>query len=111
MNDELPSPCGSALTDPVGPLARMTVSEEAWMLRNPYALRLLMDYQDLQHTEYEAVCDDDERRPWPTRRWTNLYERGRSIMAADLDLWDNALLRAFGFPERPNGKFSGTPAE
>lgn len=86
----------------VGPLARMTMSEEAWMLRNPYALRLLMDYQDQQHSEYEAMCDDEDRRPWPTARWTALYERGRSIMAEDLELWDADLLRAFGFPERPN---------
>jgi hypothetical protein len=102
MNEQTSPAVGGPVDAPVGPLARMTVSEEAWMLRNPYALKLLMDYQDQQHTEYEAVCDDDERRPWPTRRWTALYERGRSIMSEDLELWDADLLRAFGFPERPN---------
>lgn len=86
----------------VGPLARMTMSEEAWMLRNPYALRMLMDYHDQDRAHAESVLDADELGPWPSERFTALYERGRSIMSEDLDCWDADLLRAFGFPERPN---------
>jgi hypothetical protein len=98
-----PTAAGEAPVDClVGPLARMTMSEEAWMLRNPYALRLLMDYQDQQHSEAEAMYDGDDMPLWPTARWTALYERGRSIMVEDLDIWPADLLRAFGFPERPN---------
>ena len=95
-------PAGVAVDRGVGPLARMTMSEEAWMLRNPYALRLLMDYEDQRFSEVEAIWGAEDGRAWPTARWTALYERGRSIMAEDLELWDADLLRAFGFPERPN---------
>lgn len=91
----------------VGPLARMTMSEEAWMLRNPYALSLLMDYHDQNRAEAEATLDADMLGPWPSARFTALYERGRSIMAEDLDIWHADLLRAFGFPERPNASLSG----
>lgn len=96
------------LERPVGPLARMSMSEEAWMLRNPYALRLLMDYQDQQPSEAEAMYNGDDIPLWPTARWTALYERGRSIMAEDLDLWPDDLLRAFGFHTRPNVPMSRT---
>lgn len=102
MSTEGTTPAAVPLERPVGPLARMTMSEEAWMLRNPHALRLLIDYQDQMFSEHEATCDPDERCRWPTARWTALYERGRSIMAEDLDCWPADLLRAFGFPERPN---------
>mgnify|MGYP007026556628 FL=1 len=94
---------------PVGPLARMTMSEEAWMLRNPYALRLLMDYHDQDRAQAESMMDADELGPWPSARFTALYERGRSIMAEDLDCWGADLLRAFGFPERPNAGGQAAP--
>ena len=97
-------PADLALERGVGPLARMTMSEEAWMLRNPYALRLLMDYHDQDRAQAESMLDADMLGPWPSARFTALYERGRSIMAEDLDCWDADLLRAFGFPERPNGR-------
>lgn len=90
------------LDAPVGRLAQMTPSETAWMLRNPYALRLLMDYHDQDRAEAESMLDADMLGPWPSARFTALYERGRSIMAEDLDIWPADLLRAFGFPERPN---------
>jgi hypothetical protein len=95
-------PADLALERGVGPLARMTMSEEAWMLRNPYALRLLMDYHDQDRAQAESMLDADQLGPWPSARFTALYERGRSIMAEDLECWDADLLRAFGFPERPN---------
>lgn len=103
MQTEQPA-VGAPVEAPVGPLARMTVSEEAWMLRNPHALRLLMDYHDQDRAQAESMLEPDELGPWPSARFTALYERGRSIMAEDLDCWPDDLLRAFGFPERPNAE-------
>ena len=95
----------------VGPLAQMTPSETAWMLRNPYALRLLMEYEDQRYSEQSSMCEPGECGRWPTARYTAFYERGRSIMAEDLDCWDADLLRAFGFPERPNFGIQRTATE
>lgn len=91
----------------VGPLAWLTASEGAWLLRDPYALRLLMDYHDQDRAQAESMLDADMLGPWPSARFTALYERGRSIMAEDLDIWPAELLRAFGFPERPNVEVTG----
>jgi hypothetical protein len=99
------------LDAPVGPLAQMTPSETAWMLRNPYALRLLMDCHDQDRAEAEGMLDADMLGPWPSARFTALYERGRSILAEDLDIWPADLLRAFGFPERPNAAGSRPATE
>lgn len=93
----------------VGPLAHLTASEEAWMLRDPYALRLLMEHHDQDRAHAESVLDADELGPWPSARFTALYERGRSILAEDLDCWPDDLLRAFGFPERHNDELTGRP--
>jgi hypothetical protein len=103
-NTTMPPALAGQVDRHVGPLARMSVSEEAWMMRNPHALRLLMDYQDQAFSEAESCGEPGECGRWPTARWTALYERGRSIMAEDLELWDADLLRAFGFPERPNAR-------
>jgi hypothetical protein len=103
MNDADNRPAVVGQVEPsVGPLACLTASEGAWLLRDPYGLRLLMGYQDQMYSEHEATCEPDEHCRWPTARWTALYERGRSIVAEDLDIWPAELLRAFGFPERPN---------
>lgn len=103
MNAKAPSAAGSPADSMAGSIGRMTPSEEAWLMNHPVALRLLMDYQDQQHSEHESMCEEGDRRPWPTARWTALRERGRAIMAEDLDIWPAELLSGFGFPaEMPN---------
>jgi hypothetical protein len=79
------------------PRQLLSDSEQAWLMTNPYALRLLMDREDSQFTEAEAVAEPGICPNWPTARWTALRERGRSIMAEDLEIWSDELLRAFGF--------------
>ena len=109
MNEQMPPAVTGPVEPTVGPLAQMTASETAWMMRNPYALSLLMDYEDQRYSEHSSVCEPGECGRWPTARYTAFYERGRSIMAEDLGCWPAELLRAFGFPERPNAATNRTP--
>lgn len=77
---------------------RLSPSEEKFILTNPYGLQLLMDYEDLRFSEAAAIFEPDEVGTWPTARWQTLLERGRSIMAEDLDCWPDDLRKAFRFP-------------
>lgn len=76
----------------------LTAAEQEALLADPRALRLLMQYEQRRYDEASIVLDDDEIGSWPTPRWTMLYERGRSIIAEDLEVWDAETLLAFGFP-------------
>ena len=68
------------------------------MRGNPYVLAQLMDYHDQDRAQAESMLEPDELGPWPSARFTALYERGRSIMAEDLDVWPDDLRKQFGFP-------------
>jgi hypothetical protein len=74
--------------------------EEIRALRvNPSVLRHLMDHHDCRQAEADAIFGLDEGCPQGNAlRKQALYERGRSLMAADLDVWSDDLRRAFGFP-------------
>jgi hypothetical protein len=88
----------------------LSASEQQFILSSPEGLALLMAYEDMQHQHACAVLEPDEVEKWPTRRWQQCYERGRSIMAEDLDIWDNDLRRQFDFPES-TGVAPSVPAE
>ncbi len=90
-------------------VVRLTPGEEQAILGNPHGLRLLMDHADLQYTMASSVLEPEKIGRWPTARWTALYERGRSIMAEDLDIWDDDIRRAFGFP--PSAQSTPQPAD
>jgi hypothetical protein len=80
---------------------KLSKSEQDFIWSSPDGLALLMTYEDLNYSHASAVgWDPDSIGSWPTRRWTELYEHGRSIMAEDLEIWSNELLRQFGFPVR-----------
>jgi hypothetical protein len=75
---------------------QMTAGEERAIMDNPHGLRLLMDHADLQYTQAESMLEPGECGPWPTPRFEFLRERGRQIMAEDMELWDDDIKRAFG---------------
>lgn len=68
------------------------------MAKNPRVLAALMGYHEARQTEADAFFDDEVRTTGNALRKQALYERGRSIMAEDIDIWDNELRAAFGFP-------------
>ena len=88
---------------------QMTNGEDRAIMDNPHGLRLLMDWQDFQYSQAESMVEPGEIEPWPTARYRFLRERGRKIMAEDLELWDDDIKRAFGF-ETANVEFSGQAA-
>lgn len=75
-----------------------TPAELQDMRRNPYVLAQLMNYHDVRQSEADAMFDGDVVPLGNERRWAALYERGRSIMAEDLDVWPDDLRKQFGFP-------------
>lgn len=95
------------------PLQRMPFSESLLnsLLDNPHALMMMMQYEDENYSHLESVVNHGEDFPsWPTKAYTAYYEHGRSIIAQDLEIWEPAVLKAFGFPakEEPNYR---APAE
>lgn len=75
-----------------------TEAEIQELQNSPAALALLMDYHDCKQTEGDAMWGNDDCRPQGNElRRQVLHERGRAIMAEDLDLWPNWLRREFGF--------------
>ncbi len=69
--------------------------EIIWLQMNPYALDLLMDFEDLTYSEASSIGLDVG--PWPTKRYVELYEQGRSIMKEDVEIWPDKLRKRFGF--------------
>lgn len=67
------------------------------MAKNPRVLAALMDYHEVRQTESDVFFGGETTTGNKLRKQA-LYERGRSIMAEDLDVWDNELRKAFGFP-------------
>lgn len=65
---------------------------------HPGALSILMDHHSARQTEADAIFDADECPRGNEIRRQALYERGRSIMAPDLDIWPDGLRKEFGFP-------------
>ena len=85
----------------VRPVTHITPSELQYLLSSPHALRLLMDHADLMYSQAVSILEPGEAGLWPTKRWTALRERGRAIIAEDPEIWEDDILRAFGF-EAPN---------
>ncbi len=79
------------------PLLNITPSDQEWLLKNPEFLLMLMAKEDENYSHWSSV-DPESAPSWPTARWTAAYERGRSIMAEDLEIWSDDLKQRFGFP-------------
>ena len=78
---------------------QFTEDEIRAMRASPVVLRYLIDHHDCRQTEADAFWGGDEGCPkGNTLRKQSLYERGRSLMAEDLDVWPDELRKAFGFP-------------
>lgn len=75
-------------------------NDELLALRgHPAVLLLLMDHHESRQTEADAIWGGEEGCPQGNAvRKQALYERGRSLMAEDLDVWPDDLRRRFGFP-------------
>ena len=84
-----------------GPLSTLTTAEVDFILHDPHGLMLLMDHEDVSYTRESSMCEPDEIGSWPTPRWQAMYERGRSIIAEDLEIWPAEILKQFGFPATP----------
>lgn len=84
-----------------GPLSTLTAAEVDFILHNPHGLMLLMDNEDVSYTQHSSMAEPDEIGAWPTPRWQAMYERGRSIIAEDLEIWPAEILKQFGFPATP----------
>jgi hypothetical protein len=86
-------------------LFRFTPMEDALLRAHPRVLLILLEIHDAYQEDANALWGDEEGCPkgHSTRR-NALYERGRSILAEDLDIWPDDLRVAFGFPpyEAPN---------
>ena len=78
---------------------QFTDDELRALRENPAVLRCLMDHHDCRQAEAESIWGNSEGCPQGNaQRKRALYERGRSLMAEDLDVWPDDLRRAFGFP-------------
>jgi len=83
----------------VGGHLRLQANEEKYILENPHALELLMEYHSQQQDQAGSVFDDDADRPHGNEiRRQTLKEHGRSIMGQDLGIWGDDMRKAFGFP-------------
>lgn len=78
---------------------RLSDDEIKALQTDPRALALLMDHHDALQTEADAIWGTEDGCPQGNAlRRQALYERGRSIVAEDLDVWPDDLRREFGFP-------------
>lgn len=66
------------------------------ILNDPNTLLMLMSCEDLNQTYSSSVCEPDEILPWPTERYMWLFERGRSIIMEDIEIWDTRIREKFG---------------
>lgn len=79
---------------------QFTDAEIREMRKHPGVLSILMSYHDFQQCQADSIWGTDDDRPQGnTIRKQALYERGRSIVGQDLDVWDDAIREAFGFPK------------
>lgn len=83
---------------------QFTEDEIEVLRKHPAVLACLMDHHEARQTEADAIADGDFHPRGNAIRKQAIYERGRSIMAEDLDVWPDSLRRAFGFPA-----FAATP--
>lgn len=84
--------------------ALLTTHEAAALMNHPAAIDALIGYHDACDAGIDAFWDVETDGPRPlyhAHRRKVLYERGRRIMAEDLDIWPDDLRRAFGFPPLP----------
>lgn len=78
---------------------QFTDAEIQALRTHPAALAILMAYHDARQTEADAIWGLEDGCPHGNEiRRRALYERGRSIMAEDLDVWPDDLRMEFGFP-------------
>lgn len=76
---------------------QLTPAEAEAVAKDPGGLACLMRYHDVCDAEQSAF-DGETLTSYHRLRRQHLYERGRSIMAEDLEIWSRDLLQDFGFP-------------
>lgn len=78
---------------------QFTESELHAMRNHPGVLSILMDFREACQTEADAIWGGEEGCPnGDEERKKVLFERGRSLVSEDPDIWPNELRVAFGFP-------------
>jgi hypothetical protein len=75
-----------------------TTREIEVLMGSPVALSVLMDHHEEMQSEAESIFDSEDCPRGNEIRRQALYERGRSIIGADLDIWPDQLCKDFGFP-------------
>lgn len=76
---------------------QLTPAEAEAVAKDPGGLACLMRYHDVCDAEQSAF-DGETLTSYHRLHRQHLYERGRSIMAEDLEIWSRDLLQDFGFP-------------
>ena len=78
---------------------QFTDDEMQALRKHPAVLSFLMDHHECRQAEADAIWGGEEGCPQVNAmRKQVLYERGRSLMAEDLEVWPDDLRRRFGFP-------------